>query len=126
VLLVEDDKDAREMYSLALELGGMVVRSETSVDAALRTAIEWRPDIIVTDFLLHGHGTGADLCRTLHADPATAGIPIVVMTGISRAPDVESIVQAGCAEIRIKPYLPDALVQDVKALTATTRGRRTA
>ena len=44
-----------------------------------------QPDVIVTDFVLKGEQNGAALCRRLHADPRTAGIKVLVVTGSTRS-----------------------------------------
>lgn len=118
VLIVEDHEDARDMYVAGLQSAGIEVREATDVEAAFAMALEWRPDVIVTDFLLRGGPDGAALCRRIHEDPRTRHIPTLVMTGSTRKGDAEAILGAGCADIRLKPYLPDALVADVRRLAA--------
>jgi CheY-like chemotaxis protein len=105
------------MYVLALEHAGMHVRSARDADSALAAMAEWLPDVVITDFLLGGGRNGAELCRELHRNPRTAHIPALVMTGSTRKHDAEAILGAGCADVRIKPYLPDALVADVHRLS---------
>jgi CheY-like chemotaxis protein len=117
VLLVEDDLDALEMYEFALGAGGFDTCSARDAASAFDLACERRPDMIVTDFVLRGPQNGAELCRRLHSQPETADIPVLVVTGSTRRTDAEALVGAGCSDIRIKPYLPDALVADVARLT---------
>jgi CheY-like chemotaxis protein len=119
VLIVEDHADARDMYVLTLEVAGMQVKEARDADEAFAIATVWLPDVIVTDFLLGGRSNGAELCRLIHGDPRTAHIPTLVMTGSTRKGDAEAILGAGCADIRLKPYLPDALVADVRRLSKT-------
>ena len=69
-------------------------------------------------------GNGAELCRRIHEDGRTSHIPTLVMTGSTRAADAEAILGAGCADIRVKPYLPGALVEDVERLSANTSAPR--
>lgn len=123
VLLVEDHDDAREMYVLFLEYQGAVVRSTANAESALEIASEWHPDVIVTDFILRDGPNGAELCRRVHADPRFKGVPTLVVTGSTQKKDAEAILGAGCAGIRLKPYLPDALVQDVRLLAGRTQVR---
>lgn len=123
VLIVEDSLDAREMYALSLSLAGLQVQASADVRTALRLAVEWQPDVIVTDFLLAGELNGADLCRSIHDDPRTRHIPTLVMTGSTRRSDVEAILGAGCSDIRVKPYPPDAMLDDIRRLTAEASAR---
>jgi two-component system phosphate regulon response regulator PhoB len=126
VLIVEDHDDAREMYVLTVEYAGMDAQSAADSETAFRVAVDWQPDLVVTDFLLRGGENGARLCHRLRQDPRTCDIPTVVMTGSTRRDDVEAILGAGCADIRIKPYSPDALIADVRRLTGRASARRTA
>lgn len=123
VLVVDDDQDTQEMYAMYLRLSGFDVRTSTGADAAFREAVDHQPAVVITDFMLTGGGTGADLCRRLRDDARTAHIPAVLMTGFSRKGDAEAALAAGCAELRIKPYLPDAMVADVNAILARAGDR---
>jgi CheY-like chemotaxis protein len=120
VLLVEDDPDTREMYALCLNLAGLGVLTESSADAAFSLALQQQPDIVITDFTLAGTRSGADLCRQLHEDERTAHIPVLFLTGSSRAADAEAAMAAGCIEVRVKPYLPDALLNDIRQMIAVS------
>jgi CheY-like chemotaxis protein len=124
VLIVEDDPDTRDMYALYLEYRGMRVLTATSADEAFALALEHLPDVVITDFVLAGGVTGADLCRLLHNDERTAHIPALLVTGSTRKADAEAALGAGCADIRIKPYLPDDMVTDVLQLLPRSRGER--
>lgn len=114
VLIVEDDADSREMYAIALQMGGFDVEAAADAHTAFEIAAGKQPIMIVTDFMLRGSDNGAALCRKLHGDPRTAGIPVLVLTGSTRKSDAEALLGAGCGDIRTKPYLPDALVADVQ------------
>ena len=122
VLIVEDDVDSREMYAFALEMGGFEVEAAADAHSAFEIAAGKQPIMIVTDFMLRGSDNGAALCRKLHADPRTAGIPVLVLTGSTRKSDAEALLGAGCGEIRTKPYLPDALVEEVQRVAGRQPG----
>lgn len=114
------------MYALALEIAGLRVLAVANAIDAVAAALSWAPDIVVTDFLLRSPITGADLCRQLHDEPRTRHIPTLVVTGSSRKSEVEAILGAGCAEIRLKPYLPDQMIYDVRRLLGRSTARRSA
>ena len=124
VLVVEDDDYALDMYVVALESAGMESRGASDVNVAFAAAVDWRPDVIVTDFLLGGGPDGARLCARVHEDPRTKHIPTLVLTGSTRKADAEAILGAGCADIRLKPYLPEALLADVRRLAASPSAER--
>ena len=117
VLVVEDDRDTREMYATFLDISGVAVLTAASADAAYAIAVEHQPDMVVTDMMLEGMETGADLCRRLHANERTAHIPSLLLTGSIQGQGTPAQPLA-CAEVRIKPYLPDALVDDIREILA--------
>lgn len=116
VLIVEDDADSRDMYAMALGLAGIEVHLASEAAAAFTLAVTARPDVVVTDFVLRGEGNGATLCHEIHRDPRTAGIKVLVVTGSTRKADVEALLGAGCSDIRTKPYLPQALIDDIEEM----------
>lgn len=116
VLVVEDDKDTRDMYAMYLDLSGVAVMTAANASAAFELALEHQPQIVVTDFRLAGPASGADLCRRLGSDERTAHIPALLLTGSTFQSDTDAAIDAGCAEVRIKPYLPDALLTDIREI----------
>jgi len=123
VLVVEDDRDTREMYAMFLDFSGVAVLTAASADTAHAMAVEHQPNIVVTDMMLEGSGTGADLCLRLQADERTAHIPALLVTGFSQH-QAGPLQEWACAEVRTKPYLPDAMVQDIKKILARPADRR--
>lgn len=119
ILVVDDDVDTREMYALYLEMSGYRVLSAPDASTALELALSQGPHVVVTDFMLPGNMTGADLCRSLKQHERTAHVPALLVTGSTRRSDAEEAMGAGCADIRVKPYLPDALLVDIRMLTAS-------
>jgi CheY-like chemotaxis protein len=83
ILLVEDSKFLRLATERALARAGYTVDSAVDGDEALQLAREKMPDLILLDMLLPKM-TGLDVLKALKADPATRGIPVVVMTGMSQ------------------------------------------
>ena len=117
VLVVDDDKDTREMYVMFLDISGFRVISADDADSAFEQAMTNAPNVIITDYMLKGGHTGADLCRRLKQHEQTAHVPALLVTGSTRKSDAEEALGAGCADIRIKPYHLDELLRDVRALT---------
>jgi two-component system, cell cycle response regulator DivK len=124
VLVVEDDRDTRDMYAMYLDFSGIRVLTALSAERAFSLVLEHQPDIVVTDFVLQGVATGVDLCQRLKADERTAHIPTLLVTGFSRESDTEWGAAIACDDIRIKPYLPDQLVTDIREIIARRRSER--
>jgi CheY-like chemotaxis protein len=82
ILLVEDSKFLRLATERALARAGYDVIAAEDGESALRAAREKRPSVILLDMLLP-RMTGPDVLKGLKKDPATAGIAVVVLTGLS-------------------------------------------
>jgi CheY-like chemotaxis protein len=82
VLLIEDSKFLRVTTEEALTRGGYTVITASDGEEALRLARENMPDLILLDMLLPKM-PGLEVLRALKSNPATAGIAVVVLSGLS-------------------------------------------
>lgn len=108
------------MYSHALTHAGFEVSTAVDVDAGYELATSLRPSIVVTDYRLRG-GSGADLCSRLKRNRRTSAIPTLIVTASSQPRDLEHALKLGCTAVRLKPYLPDEMERDIRALIAGAR-----
>lgn len=83
VLLVEDSKFLRITNERILTKAGYVVTSAGDGEEALRFANERLPDIILLDMILPKI-SGPDVLRKLKESPATAAIPVIVISSLSQ------------------------------------------
>lgn len=121
VLVVDDDRDTREMYRLVLESAGYGVSEAATIAGALRQAALERPDVVLTDWRL-ADGTALSFCEALGRHGHTRNIPIVVATGMSLDPgEIARVRTLGCHEVLTKPMDLDTLVASVRG---AHRGRK--
>lgn len=80
ILVVEDDPQVARLIALVLQRHGRACEIVSDGLAALSRARETRPSVIFADLTIRGMG-GEALCTTLKAQPDTAGIPYVVLSG---------------------------------------------
>lgn len=109
VLLVEDDRDTREMYSHYLSYSGMNVTEAPSGPRALERARAQRPDVVVTDIAMPGMD-GLELSRILRAEAPTRDVPIIVVSGNA----TDRAFDAGCDVVLEKPCSPDELLHVIE------------
>lgn len=117
VLLVDDYADAREMYSEYLKFSGFDVVEAANGMEALQRAVDSTPDIILMDLSLPVMD-GWEATRRLKADPRTAAIPVVALTGHALSGMSEGAAKAGCDSFVTKPCLPEDLVAEIQHVLA--------
>lgn len=115
VLLVEDDRDSREMYALGLELQGCRVTHAATAADALRACASIRPDVVVADLTLPDMD-GLLLFRELRA--RIVDLPLIALTGRSGPDVVSQAVQEGARRVIVKPFPPDELAAMIRAVLA--------
>ena len=81
VLVVDDESAVRALVAASLDGAGCEVESCEDGPSALHSALESPPQLILLDVALPGMN-GADILRRLRAEPATSGVPVVMLTGL--------------------------------------------
>lgn len=109
VLMVDDVPDNLSLLHDALDEQGYTVLAATSGEAALQRARQARPDIVLLDAMMPGMD-GFEVARQLKADPATAHIPIIFMTGLTETEHLVAALQAGGIDYVTKPLDPRAVL----------------
>jgi CheY-like chemotaxis protein len=112
LVLAEDDDDIRMLAARILRRAGFTVIEVSDGNAALVAVREHRPAALVSDIDMP-HLSGVDLCLELRADPATAGLPVIFVSG-SLTPGDDRPVRAGATAVVLKPFLPADLVKCVR------------
>ena len=110
VLIVDDDGDVRRVLRGQLRMAGYTVIEAPDGAAALRAAIDHRPDLITMDLVMPVHG-GLDAIAQLAADPRTASIPVVVVSAMAETITIEPSVP-----IIPKPVSSDRLLREIDQL----------
>ena len=118
VLIVDDYRDAREMYAAYFVSSGFrVVEASNGVEAVER-ALALAPDVVLMDLSLP-RMDGWEATRLLKANPQTMHIPVVALTSHALPGFSDSAKRAGCDAFITKPCLPDRLVDEVRRLLAS-------
>ena len=109
VLVVDDDPQIRALLRQELEEVGHTVVEAADGREALAAVAARRPDLIVLDVMMP-ELTGFDVAAVLKGDPATASVPIVILSVVQ---DEERGARLGVARYFTKPVDVRALVQEV-------------
>ena len=119
--IVEDHGDTRDGYAEYLQNRGFDVRLAAGA-AEFRDLISTAvPEAVVMDLALPGVD-GFALMRELRANPATRGVPVLVVSASVRAEDRASALVAGCSAFLPKPVDPETIVRDLNRLLGVERG----
>jgi two-component system, cell cycle response regulator DivK len=121
VLIVEDDRDNREMYAELLACSGVRVAQSATADDAIEKAHVLRPDIITMDIGLGGHKDGCQVTEELKRDARTKHIPVVAVTAWAMGGHADRARAAGCDAVLLKPTLPEALLSEILRLLDVSR-----
>jgi CheY-like chemotaxis protein len=111
VLLVEDDRDTREMYSEYLSYSGMTVTVAATGRRALESVARQCPDVVVTDIAMP-EMDGLELSRHLRAHEETRHLPIIAVSG-QVSPRAR---EAGADVVLEKPCEPDTLLHVIEGV----------
>jgi CheY-like chemotaxis protein len=115
VLVVEDTDSVRALISYMLRRRGYeVVAVDNGPDALTQASDDIH--VVVMDVGLPGLN-GLEVCRRLRAEPATATLPVILLTGRSHHEDVRDGLRAGANEFLTKPFQEADLISALKRLS---------
>ena len=118
VLLAEDDRFLRKAAETALKRHGFTVVAAVDGEEALRLARAAPPDLVLLDLIMP-RMQGFEVLRALKADPATAPIPVVILSNLGQDGDMKQAMDAGAAGYFVKANLAlQDLVKRVGELVA--------
>ncbi len=124
MLVVDDDSDIRTLITWKLSLAGYETIAAADGEAALRAAAGGspdapgvRPDLVLLDWTMP-RMSGIEVCQALRADPATAGVPIILLTAKGAESELEEGLAAGADDYIVKPFSPGELLVRVTAILA--------
>jgi len=115
ILVVDDEPEAVELVEFNLKQAGYDVSTACDGGEALRKARKENPSLTVLDLMLP-EMDGLEVCKVLRRDPATAQIPIIMLT--AKATEVDRVVglELGADDYLTKPFNMRELVLRVKKL----------
>jgi DNA-binding response OmpR family regulator len=117
ILIVEDEPEiADNLAALLAAKGHKVTTCLEGADGVTRARKETF-DLLLLDVMLP-RMSGFDVCKLLKADPKTAKLKIVMVTGLGRMGDVEEAFRAGADDYLIKPFDSARLFKKIEKVLA--------
>lgn len=121
VLIIDDDPLILDVLTTILDLEDLRVTSADHGEAGLEAARLDPPDVVVCDVMMPGVD-GLEVCRRVKADPATAHVPVILLTARDRSEDRAAGEAAGCDDYLTKPFSPLDLIERIATLAASPSG----
>ncbi len=112
ILVADDESHILNVVSLKLRNAGFRVLTAHDGQEALDLALAERPDLLITDYHMPML-SGLELCRRLRQDPATAGIPAIMLTARGYHLEPADTEQSGITKMLSKPFSPRHLLLTV-------------
>ncbi len=123
ILVVDDELAIVKLVGLMLQRRGYEIIAARSGDRALVKAQTENPDLVILDVMMPDMD-GYEVCRRLRANPATAGLPIIMFTAKTMVDDKVAGFQAGADDYLTKPIHPEELVSRIEAVLSRSARRQ--
>lgn len=120
ILIVEDEAALSTLLAYNLEKEGFIVRIAADGEQALEALAEEQPDLVLLDWMLP-HLSGIEICRRIRRDPATGGLPVIMLTAKGEEADRIRGLDTGADDYVTKPFSPAELIARVRALLRRAR-----
>ena len=115
ILVAEDEPNIAKSLSFLLTRAGFQVQIEADGARVVDLVRSTSPDALLLDLMLPG-AHGYDILRDLRADPATANLPVMILTAKGQQADRQMAIEAGATEYVTKPFSNAELVAKVKTV----------
>ena len=113
ILVADDSSEQRALYAEILTGAGFrVVEASDGAEAVTMVERE-RPSLVLMDVTMPGT-SGWNAVRVHKENLATAGVPIIVVTGLAASWDRDASIAAGADEYLAKPVSPARLLEEVR------------
>jgi len=117
ILVVDDEDVTREILQMLLEMEGFTVYAAADGVEALEKVAECHPDLIVLDLMMP-RLDGLGVCKHLRAQPETANLAIILLSGNSQDRAVTAGLRAGANTYLMKPIDPPVLIGEINKYLA--------
>jgi len=114
IVVVEDEADILEILTYNLEREGFTVIGADNGTLGLQLIKQHLPDIVLLDLMLPGMD-GLEVCQQLRAYPASANIPVIMLTAKNEESDIVLGLGLGADDYVSKPFSPKEVIARIKA-----------
>jgi signal transduction histidine kinase/ActR/RegA family two-component response regulator len=118
ILVVDDDPMVRQILleALAIPRCYRVEEASNGIEASIRLGT-YRPDLLILDIFMP-EMDGVEVCRNIKAEPALAGMKVIITTGFPGHPKLQELAGMGFGHVLVKPFEINALIAAVEGVLA--------
>jgi DNA-binding response OmpR family regulator len=121
IIIVDDDRDTREMLQVTLEVEGFEVTLAANGLRLISSLHVDQPDLILLDVMMSWID-GFELCRSIKEDAEFGHIPVIFISGRKMPDDIRRGYAVGAADYFTKPLDIDALIARIRELVREATG----
>ncbi len=116
ILIIEDDTFLRELIAKKLIKEGYDIVEALDGEEGIKKTGETQPDMVLLDIILPA-ADGFEVLAKIKSDPATAGIPVIILSNLGQKDEIERGLGAGAADYLVKAnFTPSEIVNKVKSV----------
>lgn len=113
ILIIEDEKDIRQLLIFTLQYAGFNVISGNDGEEAIRIANEEMPDLILMDVQMP-RLDGFEACKMIKTNVKTAHIPVMFLSAKGQDSEITKGFEVGASDYLLKPFTPTDLIERVR------------
>tara|TARA_B100000902_G_scaffold84391_1_gene88877 strand:+ start:1028 stop:1726 length:699 start_codon:yes stop_codon:yes gene_type:complete len=115
ILIIEDDKDIRDLISFNLSKNGYKTILSRDGEKGIEKAKNEKPDLVLLDLMLPGiHGL--DVCKILKTESSLNKLSIIMLTALGQEEDIIKGLEAGADDYITKPFSFKILFARIKSV----------
>jgi two-component system phosphate regulon response regulator PhoB len=116
ILILEDERDIREMLAFCMSQAGYEVEQAATAERVFGLIKDgYKPDLFLVDWMLPG-ASGIELTKKLKKDPDMQSIPVIMLTARGEEDDRVQGLEVGADDYVVKPFSPRELLARVQAV----------
>jgi len=125
IIIVDDDRETRDMMKMALELEGYEVSTAANGLRLISTLHVDRPDLILLDVMMSWID-GYELCRAVKKNEEFKDIPVMFVSAKKGPEEIRKGIEAGAVDFFTKPIDMERLLTRINDVLANTPPRAAA
>jgi two-component system phosphate regulon response regulator PhoB len=121
ILIIEDEKDIREIIRYNLENNGFFVQESSNANDALILMEDFLPDLILLDLMLPGL-KGENFLSLIKKNAKYKMIPVVIISAKNKEEDIVRAIESGALDYLTKPFSLKVLIAKINAILKRSAG----